>query len=347
MKGLLNDSMEHRAERVFSGIPQFVSERSVCAVFPADLFGCCPPGVRWRFCASALRNMCVSREDKAAIVALMLSLPEMNIPRFNRELGAVIKEDASCVRYLFPSLRGRVAYCRAKLYGWRDVVVTTGKTGNPSWDTHTKMLWEGRLGLAKDELRSVEVEDVVRFATALSRAGNKPCKTLLVGLAECGKWELLRFLYVSFSECRKIWPLENMLLLLCAYGEINDSCVQFLDYVEKSCPGMIAKVRDVFGCNLLWQTLYRGQTAGQSGKTFPLVVKRLMDSGCNPHEENSFGLSWSDVANAQYRLGITKRSWDFWFDDAKGADFSKIKEVIISVPSTCEKGSENYGKIRA
>lgn len=30
MKGQLNDSKEHRAERVFSGIPQFVSERSVC-----------------------------------------------------------------------------------------------------------------------------------------------------------------------------------------------------------------------------------------------------------------------------------------------------------------------------
>lgn len=30
MKGQLNDSKEHRAERVFSGIPLFVSERSVC-----------------------------------------------------------------------------------------------------------------------------------------------------------------------------------------------------------------------------------------------------------------------------------------------------------------------------
>lgn len=98
-------------------------------------------------------------------------------------------------------------------------------------------------------------------------------------------------------------------------------------------PGQcIANVRDAFGCNLLWQTFYRAQTSHRMGKIYPKIERMLVDCRCDPHETTSLGVSWADVALAQYEAGISVRERDFnlqqgngnatldtWFHDLVGA----------------------------
>ena len=62
------------------------------------------------------------------------------------------------------------------------------------------------------------------------------------------------------------------------------------------------------------------------------MEKMLVDLGCNPHETTRLGVSWADVARAQYQIGITKSERDWYRDgDKKRAAPDKCLGTEVAV----------------
>lgn len=336
-----NLAMATAAGRIFRNVDCFLSGQSRRDEFPARLFWSCPDDVRWRFCADALRDKRISRATKAQLVAWIMYLPAMNAPGRSEALMQILDEDSSWINVLFPALLGRIEYCHRRLQGWRDVAVSAGEDANPAAYS-IRYTWEERFITAEEEAE-INRDDGARFALALSLSGHRICKTLLLGLVHSGRWDILKFLYQTFDECWHVLSVEKLLSLLCSNGEIpveanglrsvvSRGCHGFIDFLMLKRPDCIANVRDAFGCNLLWQTFYRAQTSHRMGKIYPKIERMLVDCGCDPHETTSLGVSWADVALAQYEAGISVRERDFnlqqgngnatldtWFHDLVGA----------------------------
>lgn len=324
------------ARHIFADVDAFLSEQDKTGTFPIKYFCACPSETRWRFCAEALRDERVSRKMKAHIVAWMMNLPEMNAPGRIQDVRRVLDEDDSRILFLFPSRLARIEYCRRRMLDWRSVAVMSGGEANPA--AYTSCLWwEERYGVTKEEETELNRDDGPRFALVMSLSGHHICKTLLLGLIHNGRWGILRFLYQTFEECWKILPAERILSLLCTNGEIategnglqrvvNRGCYDFAEYVITRRPNAIANARDAFGCSLLWQTFYRSQTSHRTGKIYPKIEKMLVDHGCDPFEMTILGVSWAEVARAQYEDHISEhdRDIDAMYITGSGDWFSEI-----------------------
>lgn len=336
------DAYDLSARRVFRDVASFLAGQGGSDVFPDRLFRDCPEDIRWKFCAGALRNERVPRRTRAHIVAWMMCLAKMNISGDMEILRCILDEDNSAIDVLFPARLVRIEYCRRRLPGWRDVADGAGEEANPAAYA-CRECWEERFGLTAEEEAELNRDDGPRFALAMSLSGHRICKTLLLGLVHSGRWDILKFLYQTFDECWHVLSVERMLSLLCSNGDIpseanglrsvvSRGCHGFIDFLMLKRPDCIANVRDAFGCNLLWQTFYRAQTSHRMGKIYPKIERTLFDCGCDPHETTSLGISWADVALAQYEAGISVRERNFnlqhgngnatldtWFHDLVGA----------------------------
>ena len=346
-KRLRDDASVLSAHRLFKDIDSFLAGQGGSDAFPGRLFRACPEDVRWRFCAAALRDVRVSRGIRAQLVAWMMCLAKMNVTGNMEVLRRILDEEGSAMDVLFPSRLVRVEYCRRRLPGWRDVADGAGEEANPAAYA-LREWWEDRFCLTAEEELGWDQDDGPRFALALSLSGHRISRTLLLGLVRYGRWGILQFLYQTFDACWRILSVEKILSLLCSNGGIPAEanglkCVAsrgfhgFIDFLMLKRPDCVAKVRDPFGCNLLWQTFYRTQTSHRMGKIYQKIERLLVDCGCDPHETTSLGVSWADVALAQYEAGILVRERDFnlqqgnsnaaldtWFHDLVGA---RPKEV--------------------
>lgn len=336
------DRYASSARRVFRDVASLLAWQGGSDVFPDRLFRDCPEDVRWKFCAEALRNERVSRKTRAYIVAWMMCLAQMNISGDRGVLRCILDKDNSAIDVLFPARLVRIEYCRRRLPGWRDVADGAGEEANPVAYA-CREFWEERFGLTIEEETGLNHDDGPRFALAMSLSGHRISRTLLLGLVRYGRWNILKFLYQTFDECWHVLSVEKLLSLLCSNGEIpveanglrsvvSRGCHGFIDFLMLKRPDCIANVRDAFGCNLLWQTFYRAQTSHRMGKIYLKIERMLVDCGCDPHETTSLGVSWADVALAQYEAGISVRERDFnlqqgngnanldtWFHDLVGA----------------------------
>lgn len=336
------DAYASSARRVIKNVASFLAGQGGSDDFPDRLFRDCPEDVRWRFCAEALRDERVSRRTRAHIVARMMCLAKMNISGDMGVLRCILDEDKSAIDVLFPARLVRVEYCRRRLPGWRDVADGAGEEANPAAYT-SRLCWEERYGVTDEEEAELNRDDGPRFALALSLSGHRISRTLLLGLVHSGRWGILQFLYQTFDACWRILSVEKILSLLCSNGGIVANtnglrcfgirgCRGFVDFLVSKRPDCVAKVRDAFGCNLLWQTFYRTQTSHRTCRIYPKIERMLVDCGCDPHETTSLGVSWADVALAQYEAGISVQERDFnlqqgngnatldtWFHDLVGA----------------------------
>lgn len=286
---------------------------------------------------AALRDARVTRPDRAVIVAWMLVVTNMNAEGYPSELDRVVADDPTCLDVLFPALWARVAYYRARRPGFQSVKLMAGDKADSRWYWNVRQSWEERLRLTADEDGALDriyekrwrladgkpadvSGEVAAFVDAMKRAGRRPSRTLLMGLFDSSYyWDVIAYLYEHDPVCWKAWPVEEALILHCADGDINYSC-EFIELVDRLRPGCVGRVRDPFGCNLLWLTLYQGLARhghDHGHWASPFLEKALIDCGCDPHETNVLGVSWADVARAQYACGISRRSreWDLWEDD--------------------------------
>ena len=170
-------------------------------------------------------------------------------------------------------------------------------------------------------------DDGARFALAMSLSGHRIRRSLLLGLAFGHRWNILKFLYETFDECQRVLSVNEMISRMCSDGgmhieghttpwQIDGDGYAFMHLLESMRPGCVRKIRDPFGNNLLWQTLFRTQTSHRASKVYPKLEKMLVDYGCDPHEVTNLGVSWADVVRAQYEAGITKVARDFhWHKD--------------------------------
>lgn len=329
---------EAEAEATFESVEAFLQRRRAMSEFPSELFAYfCPAETRWRFCAAALRDARVTRPDRAVIVAWMLVVTNMNAEGYPSELDRVVADDPTCLDVLFPALWARVAYYRARRPGFQSVKLMAGDKADSRWYWNVRQSWEERLRLTADEDGALDriyekrwrladgkpadvSGEVAAFVDAMKRAGRRPSRTLLMGLFDSSYyWDVIAYLYEHDPVCWKAWPVEEALILHCADGDINYSC-EFIELVDRLRPGCVGRVRDPFGCNLLWLTLYQGLARhghDHGHWASPFLEKALIDCGCDPHETNVLGVSWADVARAQYACGISRRSreWDLWEDD--------------------------------
>ena len=320
-----DSAMATTAGRIFKSVDWFLSGQSRLNEFPARLFCACPADVRWRFCADALRDARVPRATKAQIVAWMMYLPAMNVPGQSDALLRVLDEDVARFNVLFPSRSVRVEYCRRRLPGWRDVAVSAGEDSNPAAYS-VRYTWEERFITAEEEAE-MNRDDGARFALVMSLSGHRIRRTLLLGLVYAHRWSILKFLYGTFDECQRVLPAKEVITRMCSDGEIqieghttpwqiDGDGYSFMHVLESRNPGCAAKVRDPFGDDLLWQTLFRTQTSHRASNAYPKLEKMLVDLGCNPYRVTRLGVSWADVVRAQYEAGITKEVRDFhWHKD--------------------------------
>lgn len=330
---------EAEAAATFKSVEAFLQRRRAMAEFPSELFAYfCSAETRWRFCAAALRDARVTRPDRAVIVAWMLVVTNMNAMDYPPELGRVVADDPTCLDVLFPALWARVAYYRARRPGFQVVKLTAGDKADARWYWSGRQVWSERLHLTADEDgaldricekkqsgrgadgKPVDVSnEVVAFVDAMKRAGRRPSQTLLLGLFDSlSYWDVVAYLYEHDHVCWTAWPVEEALMLHCADGDVHHSC-EFVELVNRLRPGIVGRVRDPFGCNLLWLTLYKGlATYGRDHGHWASasLEKLLIDCGCDPHETNALGVSWADVARAQYACGISRRNreLDLWAD---------------------------------
>ena len=340
-KRLRNEASVSSARRLFKDIDSFLAGQGGSDAFPGRLFWACPEDVRWRFCAAALRDVRVSRGIRAQLVAWMMCLAKMNVTGNMEVLRRILDEEDSAMDVLFPSRLVRIEYCRRRLPGWRDVADGAGEEANPAAYA-LREWWEDRFGLTAEEESGWNQDDGPRFALALSLSGHRISRTLLLGLVRDGRWGILQFLYQTFDACWRILSVEKILSLLCSNGGIlakanglrcfvSRGCHGFVDFLVSKRPDGVVQVRDPFGCDLLWQTFYRTQTSHRMDKTYPEIERMLVDCGCDPHETTCLGVSWADVARAQYEAGISTLERDFqlrhghgnaaldtWFHDLVG-----------------------------
>ena len=330
------------AWRMFECVDSFLVWQNGANAFPIREFIDCQEKIRWRFCADALRDERVPRATKAQLVAWMMYLPVMNVPGRSEALVEVLDEDSSRIDALFPALPARVEYCRRRLPDWREVAVSAGEDANPA-AYGIRYTWENRLSLMAEEESEINRDDGPRFALAMSLSGHRISKTLLLGLVFGHRWSILKFLYGTFDACQRVLPANEVISRICSDGEIlieghttpwqvDGDAYAFTHFLESRNPGCTRKIRDPFGNDLLWQTLYRAQTSHRASKVYPKLEKMLVDLGCNPHETTRLGVSWADVARAQYQIGITKSERDWYRDgDKKRAAPDKCLGTEVAV----------------
>ena len=337
--GKHNSAMSTTAGRIFKSVDCFLSGQARLDEFPVRLFCACPDDIRWRFCADALRDERIPRATKAQLVAWMMYLPAMNAPGRSEALMQILDEDSSRINVLFPALLARVEYCHRRLQGWRDVAVSAGEDANPAAYS-IRYTWEERFITAEEEAE-INRDDGARFALAMSLSGHRIRRSLLLGLAYAHRWSILKFLYETFDECQRVLCANEMISRICSDGEmfieghttpwlVDGDVYAFMHLLESKNPGCVINARDPFGNSLLWQTLYRTQTSHRASKVYPKLEKMLVDLGCDPYEETCLGVSWADVARAQYQNGITKGACDvYWHSDKERADLIRWFHDVI------------------
>ena len=331
--------MATAAGRIFKSVDCFLTGQARLNELPVRLFCACPDDIRWRFCADTLRDERIPRATKAQLVAWMMYLPAMNAPGRSEALMQILDEDSSRINVLFPALLARVEYCHRRLQGWRDVAVSAGEDANPAAYS-TRYTWEERFMTAEEEAEMTR-DDGARFALAMSLSGHRIRRTLLLGLVYAHRWSILKFLYGTFDACQRVLSANEVISRICSDGEIlieghttpwrvDGDAYAFMHLLESRNPGCTRKIRDPFGNDLLWQTFFRAQTSHRASKVYPKLAKMLVDLGCDPYEETCLGVSWADVARAQYQNGITKGACDvYWHSDKESADLIRWFHDVI------------------
>ena len=143
--------------------------------------------------------------------------------------------------------------------------------------------------------KAIVEDDVPSFELLRNMEGRRVCFSLLAEILNTGKFAILRNLIAHGGIPRDVMTLEQ-LCCYCAAQFPDGQAVPILTLVEEERPGFLKGVRDDFGRNLLWYTVFNKNT----GWFHPdcELTRFLLEKGCDPDNENQLGLSWREVTDS-------------------------------------------------
>lgn len=151
-----------------------------------------------------------------------------------------------------------------------------------------------------DELREAARQGrVSEFMLRLPMCGLKMDGRTIAKLFKLRAAKCIVEAYRNNPELEGLLPLRLVLLAACQNWPAKD-CAEFVQMAESAFPGVCASALDAFGCSPLWHSLYNKNSYcrdrfGYAWEMGNPLESELLKAGCDPRQENKFGLSFQLV----------------------------------------------------
>ena len=133
--------------------------------------------------------------------------------------------------------------------------------------------------------RGAESDSVSIFEMNREFENRQVCDSLLQFLIRCNAAKCFTYLLANYRKrVFKLRSPQEWLLTVCRSGG-DELAAAAVDELERQFPGIVASTRDPWGGSALWSTFCE---AGPKEK----LRAGLIRFGCDPDEENEFGLSY-------------------------------------------------------
>ena len=190
-----------------------------------------------------------------------------------------------------PLVRSR--YCDARKPGWELLRYISGR--------------HSALQKMPDRMRqAIDTDSVGGFMINFAMSSKTLTYSLLMEIMKKGAVKIFTELLKEGKVFEQVFPPEE--LCVCCASQLEDAVsIPLLEIVEGKFPGILKKVRDRWGRNLLWYAAANRRTA--FFHPFCRLTPFLLKHGCDPDNENQLGLPWRRMLVG---LGLSQKKRLLW-----------------------------------